>query len=174
MRQLDVRLAAAALCLAALACEGKQQEPASAGYDGAAARTGAAMPSVTPSTPPAPTAKPTSTPTATATTTATTTATETATPAAPAHAHAKVGPDKCKPCHRVEHQSWAASAHASKGLDCEGCHGDGADYRAAAVMRDPAKAAAAGLVKPKVVSCRRCHADATAALLPRAHAHKAR
>jgi hypothetical protein len=91
---------------------------------------------------------------------------------APTSAHAKVGPQKCKMCHRVEHDSWSASAHAAKGLDCEGCHGNGADYRSASVMRDRAKAIAAGLVVPTVATCKRCHADATPALLPNAHAHK--
>jgi hypothetical protein len=92
-------------------------------------------------------------------------------PAAPA---AKAGADKCKMCHRVQHQSWAASAHAKKGLDCEACHGNGGDYWPASVMRDRAKAVAAGLVEQTPDRCRRCHAKADASLLPKAHAHKAR
>jgi hypothetical protein len=96
-------------------------------------------------------------------------------PAAPAaSAHAKVGPDKCKMCHRVQHQSWTESAHAKKGLDCEACHGNGGDYWPASVMRDRAKAIAAGLVPQGVDRCRRCHPKADASLLPKAHAHKAR
>ncbi len=96
-------------------------------------------------------------------------------PAAPPSAHAKVGPDKCKMCHRLQHQSWAASPHAAKGLDCEGCHGNGADYWPASVMRDRAKAAAAGLVTPTLATCARCHgAKADAALFAKVHAHKAR
>ena len=83
-----------------------------------------------------------------------------------------MGPEKCRICHRLQHDSWKATPHAAKGLDCEGCHGPGADY--AKVMRDRTKAVAAGLVLPGVAACRRCHADATAALLPRAHAHKGR
>jgi formate-dependent nitrite reductase cytochrome c552 subunit len=75
-------------------------------------------------------------------------------------------------CHRVQHESWAASAHAKKGLDCEGCHGPGGDYWNASVMRDRAKAVAAGLVVPTVSSCKRCHPRADDALLPKAHAHK--
>jgi hypothetical protein len=98
-----------------------------------------------------------------------------ATPApAPGGQHAKVGDAKCKMCHRVQHQSWAASPHAGKGLDCEGCHGNGGDYWPASVMRDRAKGTAAGLVLPDLASCKKCHAKADAALLPRAHAHKAR
>jgi hypothetical protein len=77
-------------------------------------------------------------------------------------------------CHRVQHESWAASAHAAKGLDCEGCHGAGGDYWPAAVMRDRERAVAAGLVPQTVASCKKCHADADASLLPKAHAHKAR
>jgi outer membrane biosynthesis protein TonB len=101
-------------------------------------------------------------------------AVETAPPAAPpATAHAKVGPDKCKMCHRLQHQSWAASPHPTKGLDCEGCHGNGGDYWPASVMRDRAKATAAGLVKPTLATCAKCHAKADAALFARVHAHKA-
>jgi hypothetical protein len=77
-------------------------------------------------------------------------------------------------CHRVQHQSWAASPHASKGLDCEGCHGNGADYWPAGVMRDRAKAEAAGLVTPTLASCRKCHPTVDAALFAKVHAHKAK
>jgi hypothetical protein len=77
-------------------------------------------------------------------------------------------------CHRVQHQSWVESAHAKKGLDCEACHGNGGDYWPAAVMRDRAKAVAAGLVLPGVDRCRACHPKADASLLPKAHAHKGR
>jgi hypothetical protein len=77
-------------------------------------------------------------------------------------------------CHRVQHQSWAASPHAAKGLDCEGCHGNGGDYWPASVMRDRAKAEAAGLVVPALASCKKCHAAADAALFARVHAHKAK
>jgi hypothetical protein len=75
-------------------------------------------------------------------------------------------------CHRVQHASWAASPHATKGLDCEGCHGNGGDYWPSSVMKDAQKAAAAGLVKPAVASCKKCHPKADAALLPKVHAHK--
>ena len=90
----------------------------------------------------------------------------------PAAAHAKVGATKCKMCHRVQHESWAASAHAKNDLDCEGCHGNGGDYWTASVMRDRAKATAAGLVIPTLASCKRCHPDADAARFARVHAHK--
>lgn len=95
-------------------------------------------------------------------------------PAPASTAHAKVGPDKCKMCHRVQHQSWAASPHAAKGLDCEGCHGNGGDYWPASVMRDRAKAEAAGLVHPTLATCAKCHAKPDAALFAKVHAHKAK
>jgi hypothetical protein len=77
-------------------------------------------------------------------------------------------------CHRVQHQSWAASPHAAKGVDCEACHGPGGDYWPAAVMRDRAKAVAAGMVVPTLGSCKECHPKADDALLARVHAHKAK
>jgi hypothetical protein len=78
-------------------------------------------------------------------------------------------------CHRLQYDSWAASPHKAKGLDCEGCHGNGADFWSAAVMRDRARAVAAGLVVPDLGSCRKCHgAKADAALYAKVHAHKAK
>lgn len=137
--------------------------------------------------PPMPPPPPTSAPTPSAPPTATPTQTPTATPApasppasrspevAPAApAHARVGPDRCKGCHRIQHQSWLASPHAEKKVDCEACHGNGGDYWPAAVMRDRAKAIAAGLVLPDLASCRRCHEDADAARFAKVHAHKPR
>lgn len=87
--------------------------------------------------------------------------------------HAAIGPDKCRMCHRIQHDSWSASPHAKKGLDCEACHGNGADYRAMAVMKNPTAARAAGLVRPGIDFCRKCHGTkADAALFARVHAHK--
>jgi hypothetical protein len=95
----------------------------------------------------------------------------------PAHAptlattHGKVGDAKCRMCHRLQHDSWSASPHAAKGLDCEGCHGGGADFTK--VMRDRTAAIAAGLVLPKQEFCRRCHkADWQDGMYLRVHAHK--
>lgn len=96
-------------------------------------------------------------------------------PAAPvATTHAKVGDKKCKMCHRVQHASWAASPHAAKAIDCEACHGNGSDYWPASVMRDRAKAVAAGLALPELSSCRKCHPNADAALFANVHAHAAK
>jgi hypothetical protein len=89
-------------------------------------------------------------------------------------AHAAVGAAKCKMCHKVQFESWSASPHAAAKLDCEGCHGNGADYLKASVMRDRPAAVAAGLVLQDVAACRKCHPGADASLLPKAHAHKAK
>lgn len=94
-------------------------------------------------------------------------------PTLASNGHAAIGPDKCRMCHRVQHDSWLASPHAKKGLDCEACHGNGADYKAMAVMKNPTAAKAAGLVRPGIDFCRKCHgAKADAALFARVHAHK--
>jgi hypothetical protein len=86
-----------------------------------------------------------------------------------------VGSDTCETCHDVQYASWAKTAHAARKppLDCEGCHGPGSAYKSMAVMKDPAKARAAGLVIPDVSFCAQCHTKgATADLLKRAHAHE--
>ena len=98
-------------------------------------------------------------------------------PAAPAHA--AVGSEKCKMCHRVQYDSWAASKHASANppAACETCHGNGADYTKMSVMKDSAMAKAAGLVMPGKEFCTaKCHKAAafTDDMLQKAHAHKAK
>lgn len=87
--------------------------------------------------------------------------------AAPAAAeHAAVGSAKCKMCHKVEFDSWAKTKHATTEpkAECETCHGNGGDYfkLGAAKGKDPAKAAAAGLVaKPEKANCTaKCHKPA--------------
>ncbi len=96
-------------------------------------------------------------------------------PAVPAvSAHARVGPEKCLMCHRIQYNSWNESKHKAKGLDCEGCHGHGADYKTIAVMKDLAAAKKAGLILPDVGFCKKCHPKADASFLPTAHAHKAK
>ena len=42
-------------------------------------------------------------------------------------------------------------------VGCESCHGPGGDYWQMAVMKDPAKAAAAGMVTPSEATCKGCH-----------------
>lgn len=90
---------------------------------------------------------------------------------------ANVGAERCKLCHRDIYQSWAATPHARAAPDleerclachatelrklpavqCEACHGPGGDYAQPEVMIDPEKAAMAGLVRPSIVVCERCH-----------------
>ncbi len=95
----------------------------------------------------------------------------------PAPVHAEVGSEKCKMCHRVQYDSWATSKHAAAGppVTCETCHGNGADYASMSVMKDSAKARAAGLVMPGKEFCTaKCHKAAafTDDMLQKAHAHK--
>lgn len=88
----------------------------------------------------------------------------------------RIGVAGCKGCHKVQHDSWAAGAHAALDppLDCESCHGPGSEYKALAIMKDPAKAKAAGLVNPGKAFCTAsCHATGwDDAMLARAHAHR--
>lgn len=181
MRTYDIRIVAAvAAVLSLLACGEKRSPQADAPPAQAAPAVPAAPPPETapaPAPPSPPKAEPVTAPAAPATPAPGPAAkpAPAPAPAAPAPAHAKVGADKCRMCHRVQHESWAASPHAAKGLDCEGCHGNGGDYWPAGVMRDRAKAAAAGLVTPTLVYCKKCHGGkADAALFARAHAHKAK
>jgi hypothetical protein len=83
----------------------------------------------------------------------------------------KVGTHRCRACHRLQYDSWVKSGHARKALDCEGCHGHGADYARAEVMKDPAAARSAGLILQTAAFCEKCHPTADASFLPRAHAH---
>jgi len=87
----------------------------------------------------------------------------------------KVGNNACKMCHRVQFASWSETAHAKRNppLDCESCHGPGSEYKAMATMKDPAKASAAGLVRPGAPFCATCHKRGwSEGMLKKAHAHK--
>lgn len=97
-----------------------------------------------------------------------------------------VGAEKCKMCHKVQHDSWTTTKHAKAtedakgakdrkfeaaclechatnkdenlaGVQCEQCHGAGSDYKAISVMKDKEKAKAAGLVIPTQDTCNKCH-----------------
>ncbi len=89
-----------------------------------------------------------------------------------------VGGESCRLCHRAIYESWektphakappsafeerCLSCHATEGrklpaIQCEACHGPGSDYSPPEVMIDPEKAAMAGLVRPSIVVCERCH-----------------
>lgn len=86
----------------------------------------------------------------------------------------RVGSDTCEMCHDVQFASWSQTKHASRKppLDCESCHGPGSEYKTMAIMKDPAKARAAGLVIPDASFCANCHTKGvTADFLKQAHAH---
>lgn len=98
-----------------------------------------------------------------------------------------IGADKCKMCHKVQYDSWVAigthvkalenakaskdpvfsaaclgchstnKSETAKGVDCEACHGPGSDYKALSIMKDRAKAVAAGMVVPVQATCDACH-----------------
>jgi outer membrane biosynthesis protein TonB len=87
----------------------------------------------------------------------------------------RVGSDNCETCHDVQFASWSETAHAARKppLDCESCHGPGSEYSKNAVMKDPAKARAAGLVIPERSFCSNCHTrGVTDDFLKKAHAHE--
>jgi RecJ-like exonuclease len=97
-----------------------------------------------------------------------------------------LGAEKCKMCHKIQYDSWAATKHAKAtedakastqwkfdascltchatnksetmaGVQCEACHGAGSDYKSIQVMKDKTKAVAAGLVLPSQETCNGCH-----------------
>ncbi len=88
----------------------------------------------------------------------------------------RIGADKCKMCHKIQHASWADSTHARQApvLDCESCHGPGSEYKSMSVMKDPEKAREAGLVTPDSAFCTAsCHTEEWQDdMIGRAHAHK--
>jgi Cytochrome c554 and c-prime len=69
--------------------------------------------------------------------------------------------DECLRCHVTGHGAPAAKLtdkyKAEDGVACESCHGPGGDYQKMDVMKDLAKATAAGLVLPKEDTCKTCH-----------------
>jgi len=100
--------------------------------------------------------------------------------------HAYVGAAKCKMCHKVQYTSWQGTTHAKAtdvakaskdrkfeagclkchatngdenlaGVQCEACHGPGADYKKMSVMKDQAKSVANGLNIPSQATCNGCH-----------------
>ena len=97
-----------------------------------------------------------------------------------------IGADKCKMCHKIQHTSWLETKHAKAtatakastewkfeaacltchatnkdealaGVQCEACHGAGSDYKSIQVMKDRAKAVAAGMIIPTQDTCNGCH-----------------
>ena len=69
---------------------------------------------------------------------------------------------ECLECHVTGYgvdKSLTAALKMQDGVQCESCHGPGSDYKSIPVMKDKAKAEAAGLVlakgDPKL--CEKCH-----------------
>ena len=100
--------------------------------------------------------------------------------------HEFVGAAKCKMCHKVQYTSWETTKHAKAtetaqagtelewgadcmkchttnsneelaGVQCEACHGAGADYKKMSIMKDRETAIANGLVIPTQATCDGCH-----------------
>ncbi len=87
----------------------------------------------------------------------------------------RIGAEACGDCHGVQFDSWAGGAHAKRKppLDCEHCHGPGSEYESKSVMKDPAKAKAAGLVMPDKAFCAKCHKSGVDdAFMKKAHEHE--
>ena len=100
--------------------------------------------------------------------------------------HEYAGADKCKMCHKVQYASWEGTKHAKAtetakagterewgadclkchatnasedfpGVQCEACHGAGADYKKMSIMKDIEAAKANGLIIPSQATCDGCH-----------------
>ena len=69
--------------------------------------------------------------------------------------------DECLRCHVTGHGASPAKLtekyKKEDGVACESCHGPGGDYWKMDVMKDKAKAMAAGLVMPTEETCKGCH-----------------
>jgi hypothetical protein len=68
---------------------------------------------------------------------------------------------QCLSCHVTAHGVKAelvgAKFKKEDGVSCESCHGAGADYKDINVMKDKAKAVAAGMNVPDEKTCKGCH-----------------
>ena len=100
--------------------------------------------------------------------------------------HEYVGAAKCKMCHKVQYASWEGTKHAKatetakagtdrewgadcakchttnasedfEGVQCEACHGPGADFKKMSIMKDREAAVANGLMIPTQATCDSCH-----------------
>ena len=100
--------------------------------------------------------------------------------------HEYVGAAKCKMCHKVQYASWEGTNHAKAteaakastdrefsadcltchatnasedfaGVQCEACHGAGADFKKMSIMKDLEAAKANGLMIPTQATCDGCH-----------------
>lgn len=71
---------------------------------------------------------------------------------------------KCLKCHSTAYNFTETAIANEKvkvedGVTCESCHGPGNGYKGMTVMKDQAKAIAAGLIHPATQSCKLCHND---------------
>ena len=60
---------------------------------------------------------------------------------------------KCTKCHATNNDE------AMAGVQCEACHGGGADFKKMSIMKDREAAVANGLVIPTQATCDGCHKD---------------
>lgn len=77
---------------------------------------------------------------------------------------------KCLKCH-VTGYGAPEAMHTQKwkqedGVTCESCHGAGADYKKMDIMKDEAKAKAAGLIIPDEKVCKGCHNEESPSYKP--------
>ena len=67
---------------------------------------------------------------------------------------------KCLKCHSTAfglELSDTQPITIAEGVSCESCHGAGSAYKTSTIMKDQAKAIAAGLIMPDEKLCRKCH-----------------
>lgn len=84
--------------------------------------------------------------------------------AAAAERGVTTNPQETPECLRCHTTAWGVPAEflgegfdRTQGVQCEACHGPGADYGVLRVMRDRNASVQAGLVIPDEQVCRRCH-----------------
>lgn len=67
--------------------------------------------------------------------------------------------EKCLSCHSPVYgkKNVESSFKIEEGVGCEACHGPGSDYKKMSIMKEKAKAAAAGLILPDEKTCANCH-----------------
>ncbi len=84
-----------------------------------------------------------------------------------ATAYDKLAPEEQKKPENQKYYTTGALADGKvlTGVQCEACHGAGADYKTMAIMKDPAKAKEAGLMMPDAKTCQGCHNDKAPAAL---------
>ena len=77
---------------------------------------------------------------------------------------------ECLECHVTAHGVAPAlikyDLEAKDGVQCESCHGAGADYRKREIMADEDKAKANGMIDPTEAVCTKCHNDRSPAWDP--------